>query len=223
MNENIPLQETKHYFFFKNIFSHKITAGFTKTSLFGRLPADFNKLISYIGKEVNFSYMQQKHSRQIAIVKKPGIYDSDGLFSEQKNHFLIVKTADCLPLFFVNSNDLVGVIHLGWRSAKKGILDNIPFNLTGFKVVAGVGLRSCCYQVGEEFRNFSKLSPYLKKVEKSLYFDPIQFTKEKLASKGLSKNNFWDLNLCSFCSNRRLFSSRKDAAKGRNLSFLGIL
>lgn len=49
MNKKIKLQETENCFFIKNIFPHKIIAGFTKTPLFGRLPSDFHKLIPYIG------------------------------------------------------------------------------------------------------------------------------------------------------------------------------
>ncbi len=222
MNKKIKLQETENCFFIKNIFPHKIVAGFTKTSLLGRLPSDFYKLISYIGKDVKFSYMNQKHSNQIAIIKKAGAYDSDGLFTEQKKHFLIVKTADCLPLFFAKKNSWVGVIHLGWRSAKKGILTKISFNLADFKVVAGVGLRSCCYQVGEEFRECKDLSSYLKVTPKGIFFNPVKFAKEQLVLKGLDKDNFFDLGLCSHCLQGSFFSYRRDKATQRNLSFIGI-
>ncbi|MCF7886876.1 MAG: polyphenol oxidase family protein [Candidatus Omnitrophica bacterium] len=222
VNKNTKLIEDKACFFIDDIFSIKITAGFTNSFLFGKLPSDFNRLLSYIGKEASFSYMDQKHSSKVVIVQKPGFYQADGLFSKDKNHFLVVKTADCLPLLFANKDHLIGVIHMGWRPAKKGILRNIPFNLTDFKVVAGLGLRSCCYQVGDEFRKFEELSSYLKITPKRVFFNPIQFARDQLISQGLDKDNFFDLNLCSYCSKHNFFSYRRDKTIRRNLSFIGI-
>jgi polyphenol oxidase len=222
INKNIKLRETKHCFFIEQLFSSRIIAGFSKSSLSGELPADFNKLISYVGKGAKFSYMEQKHSPRIVLASKPGCYQADGLFTKDKNHFLVVKTADCLPLLFANKDRLIGVVHMGWRPAKEGILKNIPFNLADFKVVAGLGLRSCCYQVGDEFRQFKELSAYLKITSKGVFFNPVQFAKDQLIFQGLNKDNFFDLCLCNYCSTANFFSYRRDNTFSRTLSFLGI-
>ncbi|MCF7869682.1 MAG: polyphenol oxidase family protein [Candidatus Omnitrophica bacterium] len=222
VNKNTKLIEDKACFFIDNIFSAGITAGFTNSSFSGRLPSDFNRLLSYTGKKASFSYMDQKHLSEVVIIQNPGFYEADGLFTKNKNHFLVVKTADCLPLLFADKDHLIGVIHMGWRPAKKGILKNIPFNLADFKVAAGLGLRSCCYQVGDEFREFEELSSYLKITPKGVFFNPVQFARDQLISKGLNKDNFFDLGLCSYCSKRNFFSYRRDKTIQRNLSFIGI-
>jgi hypothetical protein len=222
MNEDIILQETKYCFFIKNIFSHRVVAGFTNSSFPGQLPSDFNRLLSYIGKEASFSYMDQKHSSEIVVIQKPGFYQADGLFTKDKNHFLVVKTADCLPLLFAKKDRFVGAIHMGWRPAKKGILKNIPFNLTDLKVVAGLGLHSCCYQVGDEFKKFKELSLYLRITPEGIFFNPVQFARDQLISRGLKKDNFFDLGLCNYCSKYNFFSYRRDKTIQRNLSFIGI-
>jgi hypothetical protein len=222
-NKGIKLYETKFCFFIKNFFFPNIVSGFTKSLLPGKLPDDFNKLISYIGKKSSFSYMDQKHLAGLVLAQKPGIYDADGLFTKDKNHFLAVKTADCLPLFLANGDSLVGVIHMGWRSAKKGILKNISFDLADFRVVAGLGLRSCCYQVGAEFREFSELSSYLRMTPKGVFFEPVRFARDQLISQGLKKDNFFDLSLCSCCSGGDFFSYRRNKTNKRNLSFIGSM
>ncbi len=218
----IKLYEAKYCYFIQNIFGPKIIAGFTKPSVSIRLPLDLNKLKPFLGKKAHFSYMNQTHSCRIALVNKPTVYKSDGLFTKEKNHFLIVKTADCLPVFFANKNNCIGIVHMGWKSAKKGILEKIDFNLPGFKVTAGVGLRSCCYSVGSEFKQWHRMSSYLKKTKKGLFFDPIRFLQGRLILKGLKKDNFFDLNLCSFCSKMSFFSYRKNKTPQRTLSFIGI-
>ncbi|MCF7916434.1 MAG: polyphenol oxidase family protein [Candidatus Omnitrophica bacterium] len=222
LNKNIILQETKHCFFLKKIFSPQVTAGFTKTSLFGQLPADFNVLRLYVGKKINFSHMVQKHSRQIVLAEKPGVFISDGIFTKQKNHFLVVKTADCLPIFLTDNYSYVGVIHVGWKSAKKRILENIPFDLSESKVFAGPGLRSCCYQVGQEFKQYPIFSGCLKKKKQNIFFDPIKFVKNALILQGLKESNFFDSGLCSCCAKNNFFSYRRDKTDHRTLSFIGL-
>ncbi|MCF7870809.1 MAG: polyphenol oxidase family protein [Candidatus Omnitrophica bacterium] len=220
-NKGIKLKETKFCFFIENIFPPNIISGFTKSLLPGKLPDDFNKVISYIGKKSNFSYMNQRHSASLALVQKPGLYHADGLFTKHRGHFLAVKTADCLPLLLANE-DVIGVIHMGWRSAEKGILKNISFDLTDFKVAAGLGLRSCCYQVGNEFREFGEFSSYLRTTSKGVFFQPIRFARDQLIAKGLKKDNFFDLSLCSYCLRRDFFSYRGSKTGKRNLSFIGF-
>ncbi len=218
----MKLEEKKDYFFIKDFFSDSITAGFTKVSVSGNLPFDFQAFLKYIGKESGFSYMNQKHSPQVFSVSQPGVYTADALFSRKKNSFLVVKTADCLPIFLAKQNRWVGVVHMGWRSAKEGILENIPFGLAGCQAVAGVGLRSCCYQVGDEFLGYSQFSPYLRPSSQGFFFDPIEFAKSELIRQGLPEDNFFDLGLCSFCSKHLFFSRRRDKTSSRTLSFIGI-
>ncbi|MCF7874145.1 MAG: polyphenol oxidase family protein [Candidatus Omnitrophica bacterium] len=221
-DKKIKLKKTKYCFFIDSVFSTQITAGFTSSFFTGQLPSDFSQLLSYIGKQANFSYMDQRHSADLTIVEEPGVYSVDGLFSKDKNHFLVVKTADCLPLFLAKKDHYVGIIHMGWRSAKEGILKNIPFDLADFKVVAGPGLRSCCYQVGTEFRKFGRIASYLKISPKGTFFDPVEFAKDQLFSKGLKRENFFDLGLCSYCSKHNFFSHRRNKTTKRSLSFIGI-
>ncbi|MCB1165324.1 MAG: polyphenol oxidase family protein [Leptospiraceae bacterium] len=51
---------------------------------------------------------------------------ADGMFTAEQNVALVVRTADCLPLFFHTGADaedvIAGVIHCGWRGIARGII-----------------------------------------------------------------------------------------------------
>jgi copper oxidase (laccase) domain-containing protein len=211
----------KDCFFLEDFFAGAFIAGFTGKKIKGKLPDDIAKVLSVLRCGGEASYMKQIHSSIVYEVSKPGIYEGDALFTKDKNHPLIVKTADCLPLIFVSEKaGVAGVVHMGWRSAREGILDNIPYDLAAFKVVAGVGLRKCCYRVGEEFLTYRGFDDFLTKENDCIYFDPIGFARSRLMRRGVKGGNFCDIGLCSFCDRRGFPSHRRDATKNRTLTFL---
>ena len=212
----------------EGFFDSRVIAGFTKPVLKGVLPLDIQKALSFLNAEISVSSMNQLHSAIVCHVDEPGVYEGDALFARDKNHALVVKTADCLPLFFYSEkHETVGVVHMGWRSAEKGILNNIMFDsgcrqqeLSSFKVIAGVGLRQCCYEVGKEFFGYPDLKPFLKKRNEKFYFDSVDFAREVLFGIGLKRENFLNIDICNFCQKKVFFSYRKTATADRILSFI---
>jgi copper oxidase (laccase) domain-containing protein len=92
--------------------------------------------------------------------------------------------------------------------------------MASFKVIAGVGLRQCCFEVGEDFKSYDNFKEFVKPREGKLFFDPVGFARKKLSGKGLKPENFIDLDICSFCSKENFFSNRKDGTDNRTLSFV---
>ncbi|UCG34919.1 MAG: polyphenol oxidase family protein [Candidatus Omnitrophota bacterium] len=214
------LAEKEHCYLIEDVFPRNTGAGFTKKDLEGNLPQDIKTTLSFLSRDVGIGYLKQEHSSRVNVIGKEGLYEGDALFSNRGNLVLVVRTADCLPLYFFSQDlDIMGMVHMGWRSAKEGILDNINYDLSSFKVIAGVGLRSCCYKVGREFLKM-RLSKYVIKRNELLYFDPIRFVKETLCRKGLKEESFFDLNICSFCRSREFHSYRRNATIQRTLSFI---
>ena len=204
----------------KDFFPPNVIAGFTKPALKGILPHDVHTALSFLNRKLSVSFLNQPHSATIQYIEEPGLYDGDALFSRLKSNVLAVKTADCLPIFLSSSKlDTIGLVHVGWRSAKDDILNNIKFNLSSFRAALGVGLRKCCFKVGEDFLSFNNLFPFLQKRDGELYFDPVDFAKETLIKKGLKKG-ISDTGICSFCSGRDFFSYRKNKTSLRTLSFI---
>lgn len=205
----------------EDIFSPGVVAGFTKTNLKGDPVRDVKKALADLHKDFKVAHLKQIHSTKIHTIKKAGIYEGDGLFTMKENLALVVRTADCLPVFFYSEKlGAIGVVHMGWQGALGGILNNMELDLSSFKAAAGVGLRKCCYALGEEFLKYQQVSPFLEKRQKGLYFDAVSFAKTALIKKGLKKENFFDVNICSFCPGDNFFSYRRDKTSSRTLSFM---
>lgn len=217
----MKLLEEKDYALIKDVFSSEVIAGFTKPAFNSSLPEDVYKFFPSLVSRSLLSHMSQPHSGIVCFSDKSGVYHGDAIFTKSLNHFLIVKTADCLPLFF-SSDELgvVGVVHMSWRCARDKILTNIPFDLSPFKVVAGIGLRRCCYEVSEDFLTYGWLGSCFERRETKLYFNPVVFAKKILIEKGLKEQSFSDLGICSFCSSEEFPSYRKTSTNERTLSFI---
>ena len=85
---------------------------------------------------------------------KPEILRADGLLTAKKDLYLVVKTADCLPiLFYTAQKKVVGTIHAGWRGTERQILPNAINGLIerlncpkeDFYFYFGPAAQKCCY------------------------------------------------------------------------------
>ena len=218
----MKLIEKDDFYLIKDFFPSDIVAGFTKTTLLGRdVMGDMRKAFVESGIDFGIAFMRQLHSGDVHFIDEQGVYEGDALFTKRSGLILVVKTADCLPLFlYYDKNDIAGVVHLGWRSAKEGILDNLNIDFGHSRAVAGAALRKCCFQVTDEFLEYDNLRPFIKKKEGHLYYDAVAFAKSMLLGKGLKNIRFRDLDMCTFCDSRNLFSYRRDKTKKRMLSFI---
>lgn len=215
------LIEKEHAYFLECKDTGAAVIGFSKPTLGGDPVLDMPMALAAGTEDIPVSYMKQVHGADIKTVDAPGQYVCDGIFTKREGLALVVKTADCMPiLFYSRAEGVAGVVHMGWRSAKDGILDNIGRDLSTFTVIAGVGMRKCCYEVGEEFLSYPGFSEFIAKRGDSNYFDPISFLISRLSKYGMTKKNFIDHDACSYCSKGGFFSHRKTATKNRTLSFV---
>jgi len=211
--------EREHSFFFDGIFPGHITAGFSKPVVTGDPAEDIKKIFS--PDPVRVGYMKQLHTDIIHRIDGPGVYNGDGIFTLEKGLCLAVKTADCMPFIVYDSKtDMTGVVHMGWRSAYHGILEKIPCDMTAAIVIAGVGMRRCCYEVGGEFAGYPGLKEHVFKDGEALHFDPVGYARAVLTGMGLSEDRFFDTGICSICSPEKFHSFRRDRTKKRTLSFI---
>lgn len=215
--------EKEYAYILDTFFPNDVVAGFTKPILEGNPVNDTAKALSFRDEKFKVAYMQQIHGADVKVIDGPGMYTCDGSFTKSRGLALVVKTADCMPLIFHSEQEgIIGAVHMGWRSAKDGILDNIPYDLSLFRVAAGVGMRRCCYEVGGEFLEYANIRPYVVSQNDKYYFDALAFSKASLIAKGLKEENFLDMGICSYCSERGFFSNRKTATPNRTLTFIAI-
>lgn len=185
-------------------------------------------------QEKQIAYCDQIHSANICIAANAGIYrDSDGLITNAKNLFLAVQTADCFPVFLYSPQDqIVSIIHAGWRGAKAGIifiacdtllnrLDIPPENL--FAAI-GPGIRKECFEVGTDVSgNFPDQFVQAHNNPEKRYLDLAGFIRNTLIQKGIPVGQVEDQEICTVCDRDRFYSYRRDKQKsGRMMGIIGI-
>lgn len=171
--------------------------------------------------------LNQVHGDQIVVVSEPvKEIEGDGLVTKEPNLALVVRTADCAPVFFYDSRcGAVGICHAGWRGAKKGIIfrmiDSLKreFDSDPSFLRAGIGPAICdhCYEVGEEFEEY--FPGWVKHESEGFFFDLVGTIRKQLTLAGVEEESISDSNLCTACSMNRFFSARREGeSTGRFLS-----
>ncbi|MFH1440939.1 MAG: peptidoglycan editing factor PgeF [Candidatus Omnitrophota bacterium] len=161
-----------------------------------------------------------------ALSADSSINDTDAFITNIRNLPLGVFTADCLPVcLFDPVHQTLGLAHAGWRSTKGMIIINVvglmreKFNSHAHNLCAVFGpcIRSCCYEVKQEFREYFPWA--IEQREGGFYFDLAGVNKKQLLEAGLKKENIFDNSECTYCRQEEYFSYRREPDKcGRMLS-----
>jgi YfiH family protein len=171
---------------------------------------------------------------------QPRDYDEiDGLITNKPNVTLVTKYADCVPLFFVDTEKkAIGLTHSGWRGTVKkiGKITALEmqkhFGSNPKDIIAVIGPSICvgCYEVGEEvakeFRtsfpdNFDGI--LMEKGNSKYQCNLWAANKTVLLEAGLLPENIHISEVCTSCNSDLLFSHRKTAGKRGSLAaFLSI-
>ncbi|MFH1129044.1 MAG: peptidoglycan editing factor PgeF [Candidatus Omnitrophota bacterium] len=170
------------------------------------------------------AYISEADKGRGAVSADTALADTDGLITNVKNLPLAIFTADCLAIFLYDPiKHGIGLIHAGWRGARAGIISKAvesmqeKFNSNPENLLAGFGpfLRRCCYQVGEEFKDY--FTGGLLKTNNHYYLDLAAVAKEQLLQKKVKKTNISDPGDCTFCNNDKYFSYRKEGSSAGRL------
>ena len=195
---------------------------------------DFSDKINQHGLKVIFSNaeesnilkkaivsMSQTHSTNIEVVKnKKLVYNNvDGIFACNKNYALQVKTADCLPIFFIHKhNNIFGVIHAGWKGLKNGIISKSTNllkshinDLNEITAFIGPSISQKNYEVKNEFIDYFG-NRFIDKVEDKFFCN-----LKGVASSQLQKHGVKNVIDCSQCTyeNENYHSYRRDKTSKR--------
>jgi len=106
--------------------------------------------------------LKQIHSTQVTVLDRPltpGVLtpgEGDALVTNQPHAFLVVRTADCVPVLLVDHEaGVIGAIHAGWRGAVGGIVpktiqtcvEQLGAEVARMHVAIGPSIGFCCYEV----------------------------------------------------------------------------
>lgn len=149
----------------------------------------------------------------------PGV---DGLITIEKDIFLSITVADCLPIFLYDfGKEIVGLMHGGWRNLAQGILFSAleKFQELGSEsqnILAGIGPGICQkhFEVKEDVFSFFKSFPSAISFEKEkIFLDLKKIAEIQLLNLGLRKENIEINSDCPFCLFNIYFSFRRDKSK----------
>jgi YfiH family protein len=161
--------------------------------------------------------------------------DVDGLITNVPGVLLCTSYADCVPLYFVDTeNKAIGLSHSGWRGTVnkmgKRTLQAMreAFGTRPEKVTAAIGPSICrdCYEVDEEVaEQFRKAFPgeweyllYEGKKPGKYQLDLWEANKRVLLREGVLPENLAVTDVCTCCNSKYLFSHRASCGKRGNLA-----
>lgn len=152
--------------------------------------------------------------------------DADALVTDERNLTLVIRTADCLPVFFLDRHRrAIGLSHAGWRGAKKGIVSETVEALqrhfgsepSSLEVALGPAICHSCYEVGNEFLDY--FPGWVETRGGRYFFDLRGYVKHKLLEAGIARESMVDYDVCTSCSVKLFFSARREGIEtGRFLS-----
>ncbi|NPC92487.1 peptidoglycan editing factor PgeF [Bacillus sp. WMMC1349] len=164
---------------------------------------------------------------------------TDGLYTSEKNLFLALCFADCVPVYFYDSvRSLIGIAHAGWKGTTMEIVSKMVetwvsregSNPQDIHVIIGPAIGECCYTVDDHVISKLRNLPFLH--EKKAFL-PIKEGKYRLNLKevnrqlllhtGIPNGQIQVSSLCTSCEHTLFFSHRRDQGKtGRMMSFIGL-
>ena len=170
--------------------------------------------------------MSQIHSTNLEIVNNEKLIYSnvDGIFSQNKNYALQVKTADCLPIFFIHEYEKIfGVIHAGWKGLKNGIIlksinliSNHINDLSLITAFIGPSISQKNYEVGNEFIDYFG-KEFIYKVDDKFFCNLKGIASFQLQKLGIK--NIIDCSQCTY-ENKNYHSYRRDKTSKRMIGLI---
>jgi purine-nucleoside/S-methyl-5'-thioadenosine phosphorylase / adenosine deaminase len=185
--------------------------------------------------------MRQLHSDIVHRLDAPPAegLEGDALMTDIAGLLLVIRTADCLPVFLVDTkNRAVAAVHCGWRGTEKRILEKAvramaeAYGSKPPEMLAAMGpcIGGSCYEVGPEVRDSflgagfppSALAESPGRPGKSL-LDLRSANLYLLEISGVKKANIHDPGLaCTHCA-PSLLSYRRDPGESRRMyNFIGL-
>ncbi len=181
--------------------------------------------------------LDQMHQEKILLLKEPvttlsSPLEYDALITNCPKAFLGILTADCLPIFVVDSKKkVVAAVHAGRQGTTLHITAKVlnkmeeEFGCSSkdFVISLGPSIGPCCYEIDEKVFQ-SEWEPFStsKGIGKWMV-DLAQINIAQMKGEGIKEEQISWINLCTHCHNDLFFSYRKEGRTGRQLSFIGIV
>jgi YfiH family protein len=181
--------------------------------------------------------LNQMHQDRILVLRDPfrplpPRLEYDALVTNVPGAFLGIRTADCLPIFFVDpKRRVIAAVHAGRQGTSLHIVARVlevleeEFGCSAHDLLAalGPGIGVCCYEIDE--RVFvPEWEPFATpKGSGKWNVDLAGINIHLMEKQGISEEQIFRINLCTHCHPDLFFSYRKEGKTGRQLSFIGMV
>jgi len=192
---------------------------------------------------VTMTQMHKDHITEVTDKHTKNAGAADGMITEQKEIFLGVLTADCVPILIsVPSRRLTAVVHAGWRGTLAGLSpkmvthfrDQFHVGPESLEVALGPAIGPCCYEVRGDvteplLAKWGGLAEgCLHKKNGNHFVDLRNLNVLLFQEAGVPQEQIFTVGPCTACTPDEFYSYRRDGygAKqdtGRQLSFAGWL
>ena len=213
----------------------------------GDLEDSVRRNLSLIGEvfaiqEGCMALMGQVHGDRICVIDGDGappesIPECDGMVTDRPGVALAVKTADCVPILFVDPvRRVIGTAHAGWRGTALGIAgkmagifrERFACRYEDLLVAIGPSIGPCCYQVDAPVREAFAVRPGADRLlcpcldqEGQWRLDLPLANRLELTALGIPAGNISTAGHCTACRTDLFFSHRAEHGRtGRQISFL---
>ncbi len=199
---------------------------------------DFKKRPEWAGFRLLF--LNQVHSSTIRFIDRlpEKRLRGDAMITDIPELFLIIKSADCLPVLLVDEfRKIIAAVHCGWRGTSKrviqraiqGMADRYKCRPPSLLVALGPCIEGGCYEVGEDvlkcFKQEGLSSDFFRahpSKEKKYLFDLKGENISQMLSLGIEKKNIYCADGCTHCDEYFPSHRREREKAGRMLSFIGM-
>jgi YfiH family protein len=187
--------------------------------------------------------LRQIHSARVLVLDEapaglPAPPEADATATRRPGLALVIKTADCLPLFLIDPEQrAVAAVHAGWRGTSHRIAAEAvetmtrAFGTRPASLLAALGpcIGGACYEVGEDvaasFRRDSTSAALFTAVAGrpgKYLFDLRAANRSQLENAGLPAANIHEAGVCTHCDSRLLSYRRDRRSDLRLFNFIGI-
>lgn len=187
--------------------------------------------------------MGQVHGDRIFILDGDGpppgsIPECDGLITDRPGVALGIRTADCVPLLFVDRvRRVIGVAHAGWRGTTLRIASRMvdlfeklfSSRVEDIMTAVGPAIGVCCYQVDAPVYTALSSRPGAESFlhpcpeDGRWMLDLASANRIELMERGVPAGNILSAGHCTACRQDIFFSHRAShGCTGRQLNFIMI-
>lgn len=178
--------------------------------------------------------VHEDHIEEVHAKDKGTIFrDTDGFVTNEKNLFLTITVADCVPMYFYDpENKAVGIIHAGWRGTVKNIAGAAVaklYKLYGSKpedifVYLGPHIQQDHFEIKDDILHFFDSYPeYIIREQGKIFVSLAGILKKQLLDAGIKEEYITVSGACTACE-QKYFSYRRDKPKALQamVAYIGL-